>query len=66
MYFQSLQAMLHMDGHGVFVWTAYLIGALVVLSMLLVPWRRQRRFLRQLSGELKRQQGNATTVTEES
>ncbi len=55
MYFQSLDAILHMDGHGAFVWSAYLISAVVILFILGSPGRRRRRFLKQLAGEAKRQ-----------
>ena len=55
MYFQSLDAILHMDGHGAFVWSAYLISTVVVLFILVSPGRRRRRFLKQLAGEAKRQ-----------
>ena len=65
MYFHSLDALLHMDGHGAFVWSAYLITAAVVVLMLVSPRRRQRRFLRRLAGELRREQGRPVTVIEE-
>ena len=55
MYFQSLDAVLHMDGHGAFVWSAYLITAAVILYIMVSPGRRRRRFLKQLAGETKRQ-----------
>jgi heme exporter protein D len=56
MYFQSLEALLHMDGHGVFVWSAYLLTSAVIALILVAPGRRKRRFLQQLAGEVKRQQ----------
>ncbi|MBP6701668.1 MAG: heme exporter protein CcmD [Halioglobus sp.] len=56
MYFDSLGAALAMDGHGAYVWSAYAISLVVVVLILLVPVRRQGRFLRQLAGEQKRQQ----------
>ncbi len=55
MYFESLSAALHMDGHGVFVWSAYLATTLVVAAVLVVPKRREKLFFRQLQGVLKRQ-----------
>ena len=55
MYFQSLDAIVHMDGHGAFVWSAYLISTVVILFILVSPGRRRRRFLKQLAGEAKRQ-----------
>jgi heme exporter protein D len=65
MYFDSLEALLHMDGHGPYVWAAYAITCVVLLSMLSLPRRRARQQLQQLAGELKRQQG-APTAKEES
>lgn len=57
MYFESLYDLLHMDGHGGFVWSAYIISIIVIAAILVAPERRKRGFLRQLAGELKRQQG---------
>lgn len=57
MYFDSLAAALTMDGHGAFVWSAYAITLLVLAAILVAPWRRQRRLLRQLSGQLRREAG---------
>ena len=54
MYFESLQAVLAMDGHGVFVWPAYLVTLLVVIGMLVAPLSRRRRLLRELSGDIRR------------
>lgn len=65
MYFDSLQSLLQMDGHGPYVWAAYGITSIVLLSMLLLPRRRARQQLQQLAGELKRQQG-APKAKEES
>ena len=52
MYFDSISAALHMEGHGAFVWSAYLISLLVVAAMILAPRARQRKLL----GDLKAQQ----------
>lgn len=57
MYFDSLQALLYMDGHGPFVWAAYAITCVVLVGMLVLPGRRSRSQLSQLAGELRRQQG---------
>ena len=54
MYFDSLQALLEMDGHGMFVWPAYLVTVLVVTWILVAPLRRRQRLLRQLSGDMRR------------
>ncbi len=56
MFFESFSAALHMDGHGVYVWSAYAITVLVVAIVLVLPVRRKNAFVRQLQGTLKRQQ----------
>jgi heme exporter protein D len=64
LYFRSFDALLAMDGHGAFVWSAYLIATLVVLAILLRPVRRKQKFLQQLSGELKRRRGGPIPSSE--
>ena len=54
MYFVSVHALLTMDGHGVYVWTAYLVTIAVIVATLLAPRYRRKRLLRQLAAELKR------------
>jgi len=66
MYFESLSAALHMDGHGVFVWSAYLLTTLVVAAVLVTPKRREKLFFRQLQGVLKRQNTPAKPQGEDS
>ncbi len=65
MYFESLDALLYMDGHGAFVWAAYFITAVVVIGMLLLPRRREARLLKQMAGDLRRQRV-AGTASEET
>lgn len=57
MYFDSLAALMDMDGHGAFVWSAYAITTVVVIALILMPLRRQRRLLSELSAELRRDRG---------
>ena len=57
MYFDSLQSVLFMDGHGVYVWAAYLVTLLVIVAVLSVPVRRSKRLLGQLAAETRRAQG---------
>jgi heme exporter protein D len=61
MYFDSFQALLVMDGHGAYVWTAYAVSIAVIAVALIVPVRRRKAFLLQLSAELKRAQPGETT-----
>jgi heme exporter protein D len=55
MYFDSISAALQMDGHGVYVWSAYFITIAVVATVLILPARREKAFLSELQGILKRQ-----------
>ena len=48
MYFDSLQAALAMDGHGVYVWTVVVVSVLVCAGLLVVPARSARRFIADL------------------
>ena len=45
MQFDSLSALLHMDGHGVYVWSIVIVSALVIVGLLLIPALSSRRFL---------------------
>ena len=56
MYFDSLQAVLEMDGHGIYVWAAYLVGIAVIAMAVIIPMRRRKALLLQLSAEQKRAQ----------
>jgi len=57
MYFDSVHALLTMDGHGVYVWSAYLVTITVIATTLLVPRYRRKRLLQRLTAEFKRTKG---------
>ena len=63
MYFDSLSAALQMDGHGVYVWSAYFITTVVVATVLILPLRREKAFIKQLQGTLKRQQRDKSNAS---
>lgn len=54
MYFDSLQAVIDMDGHGAFVWAAYAITLAVLATLLITPVLKSRRLRRELAGQIKR------------
>ncbi len=56
MYFDSLAAFIHMDGHGFYVWLAYAVALIVVLGLLLVPGMQKKRFVRNYRQSLQRRQ----------
>ena len=65
MYFDSVHALLTMDGHGVYVWSAYLVTIAVIAATLLAPRYRRKRLLQQLTAELKRTKGAHGASTRE-
>ncbi len=48
MYFESLQAALAMEGHGVYVWTVAMVSVLICVGLLVLPARSARRFISEL------------------
>jgi heme exporter protein D len=59
MYFDSLRALIFMEGHGAYVWSAYGISLLVLALVLVGPWRRRRRVLAQVGANLRREAARA-------
>jgi heme exporter protein D len=54
MYFESLAAVWHMDGHGFYVWLAYALAALPLVLMVWLPLKRIRQHWRWLQAEQRR------------
>ncbi len=48
MYFDSLQAALAMDGHGVYVWAVVAASVVICVGLLVLPARSARRFIAEL------------------
>lgn len=55
-YFDSFAGALSMDGHGGYVWSAYLIVIIAILYLLILPRLQERKVIARIAGELKRQQ----------
>ncbi|QQD16788.1 heme exporter protein CcmD [Spongiibacter nanhainus] len=54
MEFESLQALLVMDGHGSYVWFSYAVTLLVLCVAVVAPLRRQRGLKRQIASLARR------------
>lgn len=54
MYFDNVQALLVMEGHGAYVWPAYLITVAIIMMLLIAPMRRRSRLLQRLAAEGRR------------
>jgi heme exporter protein D len=53
MYFQTFTQLWQMEGHGPYVWSAYLIVVLAMLVLVGRPLRRQRRTLVRVRSRLR-------------
>ncbi len=53
MYFDSFAAFLHMDGHGVFVWSVYGSAVLVMSLLSYLPLKRKKSTLAALASTLE-------------
>jgi len=59
MYFESVEALLQMDGHGFYVWTSYGITLVVLLFTLWLPLAKIRRLRTEQQRRLRREQQGA-------
>jgi heme exporter protein D len=66
MYFDSLQALLFMDGHGIYVWSTYLVVVVVLSGLLIQPFLRRRQLLQQLFVQQQRDQARRQPVKNSS
>ena len=56
MYFDSLDSLWRMDGHGLYVWGAYLCGAVTLVWNMVAPWWRQRTTVATLCRQQRREE----------
>ncbi len=45
MYFDSVNDLINMAGHGIFVWSSYGITLLALLSLIIYPLRKKQKLL---------------------
>ena len=45
MYFENFAALIVMEGHGPYVWSAYAITTVVLVSLIINPMLKKRRFI---------------------
>lgn len=55
MAFSSLSEFIHMDGHGVYVWMAYGVGAIILGYNIVGPIVQKATVLKKLSQQAKRE-----------
>lgn len=54
MYFDSLQALITMDGHGAYVWAAYGVTLSVLVLLFLLPYLKHQRLRVELRQRIAR------------
>ncbi len=53
--FESLEAFLAMGGYAAYVWPVYVIAVAVLVANLVIPFRTERRILRDIARRLRRE-----------
>tara|TARA_R110001592_G_scaffold353497_1_gene652412 strand:- start:496 stop:669 length:174 start_codon:yes stop_codon:yes gene_type:complete len=56
MQFESFSEFIQMGGHGAFVFSVYIISALVLVGNVIRPMRQKRRFYLEQAGRQDREQ----------
>lgn len=56
MQFDSLAAFMSMQGHGIFVWSVYVISLVVMVGLVVAPLRKNREFFTEQAMLIKREQ----------
>lgn len=55
MYFDSLQQLMSMNGHGVFVWSSFAISAVVMIGLIVIPLKQKQAAMRNIELQIKLQ-----------
>jgi heme exporter protein D len=61
MYFSSVQELLAMNGHGVYVWSAVIISLLVLAWLLVAPILNRRALLKDIARDILRERARQTS-----
>jgi len=66
MQFDSLQQLMVMDGHGVYVWSAVTVSVSVLIGLIVKPLRQHRAAIKTIARELDLENTSRLTATEVS
>lgn len=61
MNFDSIEAFLHMGGHGVYVWLSYGVGFLVFITAIISPLIKRKKIYNELLQLQRRKQRTVST-----
>lgn len=62
MYFESIQQLIIMDGHGIYVWSAFSITIVVMLGLIFKPLYQAKQEFKNIQLHIKLQQVNAPAM----
>ena len=62
MYFESIQQLIVMDGHGIYVWSAFGITIVVMLGLFFKPLCQVKQEFKNIQLHIKLQQVNAVAM----
>jgi heme exporter protein D len=56
MYFDNIEALLYMNGHGVYVWSSVAVTVAAMLWLVITPLFKRRALLNEVRRDIQRQQ----------
>lgn len=65
MYFDSIQQLIFMDGHGIYVWSAFSISLVVMIGLMIKPLRQKKQAFKNIQLQIKLQQVNQAAAEQE-
>lgn len=66
MYFDSLQQLVFMDGHGIYVWSALIISLTVMVGLVVKPLCQKKQEFKNIQLHIKLQQVNQAATQKEA
>jgi len=65
MYFESIQQLIYMDGHGVYVWSAFCISIVVMVGLIVKPLYQKKQELKNIRLHIRLQEVNREAIRQE-
>ena len=66
MYFDSLQQLVFMDGHGIYVWSAFIISLTLMVGLVVKPLCQKKQEFKNIQLHIKLQQVNQAATQKEA
>jgi heme exporter protein D len=66
MYFDSLQQLVFMDGHGIYVWSAFIISLTVMVGLVVKPLCQNKQEFKNIQLYIRLQQVNQAAAQKEA